>query len=178
MSGSSPSSNAAGSREPLRAPVSPWWRVIAVVLAAALAVFGLSVAVFFPASSATLTKVEWSYYVIPGGPGVDNNVTTIPGGHFCAPTDAVTDGIFSMIWNSSTGGSVQQVRLWTLYPPTSSYPLGVPVVLYESVNNSSGGTSFLSLFPEPCSNTWFLNVESDQSVVVSATATLTYNYTN
>jgi hypothetical protein len=95
----------------------------------------------------------------------------------CAPPDAVAVGVFTMVWTTSSGEAVQQVRLWTLYPPNATDPLGVPVVLYEALNASSGGTSFLSSYPDPCSLLWNLNVASNQAVTVTAMATLTYNYT-
>ncbi|MGA8302590.1 MAG: hypothetical protein WB873_02680 [Thermoplasmata archaeon] len=153
-----------------RSGVSPWWRIAAVILVVLLAVLALSVTVFEPPASKILTKVEWSSYEVSAGPGDTNNVTTIRG--MCAPADAVTVGIFSMVWATSTGKAVQQVRIWTVYPPNPAV-----VALYLAVNSSSGGTSFLSLYPEPCSLPWNLDVESNQTVTVAALATLTYNYT-
>jgi hypothetical protein len=161
--------------------VSPWWRAIAIILVVLLVVLGLSLALYkSPTSTTTLTKVEWSHYEIPGGPEAEvneSNTTEIGAGHFCAPPSAVTAGIFSMVWAASTDEPVQQVVLWALYPPNSTYPLGYPVVLYEASNASSGGSSFVPFFPAPCGYTWNIGVKSPESVIVYVVATLTYNYT-
>jgi hypothetical protein len=158
-----------------RLRVSPWWRILAVALSAVLLVIGLSVTVFEPPSSTTVTKVDWFGYEVTGGAGDVNNYTEILG--MCAPPGSITVGIFSMVWASSMGRAVQNLRLWTLLPPNSSYPEGVVDVLYESFNSSAGGTSFLSLYPNPCSLPWVLDVQADQPVTVTAIATLTFNYT-
>jgi hypothetical protein len=155
--------------------VSGWWRVTTIILVVLLTVLGLSVVVLEHSASTTMTKVDWFSYEVTAGPGIDTNVTTIRG--MCAPSDAITAGIFSMDWSTSTGKAVQQVRLWTLYPPDPSHPLGTPVVLYEATNASTGGTSFVSSYPNPCSLPWNLNVASNQTATVTAIATLTYNYT-
>jgi hypothetical protein len=115
-----------------------------------------------------------------GGPASgangDNN-TPLGAGTFCAPPSALTAAIFGMVWVTSTGARVEQVSLWAWHPPNSTYPPGYPVNLYVGVNASRGGTSFLSLFPAPCSYIWTISVESLTSVQVYVAATLTFNYT-
>lgn len=151
---------------------------MAIALALLLVIIGLSVGLLLPSKPLAPTIVSWSHYEVPGGPGLDNNSTSIPGFHFCAPSGATSTGIFAMFWGTSTGHPVQKVRLWTLLPPNATHPLGVPVILYQGLNSSNGGTSFVSSYPFPCSDTWVLDVESTQPVLVFATATLTYNYTS
>lgn len=144
---------------------------------ATLALTGFTAWLLAAEPAGNSTRVEWSQYLIESGPDVENNTTSILGLHFCVPSDATSAGIFSMVWATNTGQAVQQVRLWTLLPPNASHPLGVPVVLYESTNASSGGTSFVPSYPYPCSYSWNLNVESVNPVVVSVSATLTFNVT-
>jgi hypothetical protein len=171
-----PSSDQTG-RAPRRGPRSPvpfWWRVLAIGLAAVLVIIGIAVVILPSTNPATLTRVEWFGYAIPGGPGVTDNGTTFTGTQFCAPSNAITVPIFSLVWTTSTGDPIQQVRLWTLLP---ILPQGRIVNLYLATNSSSGGTSFLSTYPDPCGLIWNLDVEADIPVVVLATITLTYNYT-
>jgi hypothetical protein len=155
-----------------------WWKVASIALSVLVVILLISVVVLLKSPPTTTTEVEWSHYKVPSGPGVNNNSTLIPGLHFCAPADATSAGIFAMAWNTSTGHSVQKVRLWTLLPPNATYPLGVPMILYQGLNDSSGGTSFVSFYPFPCANSWTLDVESEQLVTVSVTASLTYNVTS
>jgi hypothetical protein len=159
------------------AGVARWWKGATIALSILVVILLISVVILLRSPLTTMTKVEWSYYRVSGGPGVENNSTMIQGLHFCAPSDATSAGIFSMIWAASTGKSVQQVRIWTLLPPSATYPLGVPVILYQGLNESSGGTSFVSSYPFPCGNSWTLDVESEQLVTVSVIASLTYNVT-
>ena len=79
-----------------------------------------------------------------------------------------------MVWNTTDGESIQQVRLWTVLPVL---PQGKIVNLYLATNSSGGGTSFLSTYPDPCGLVWSLDVESTSTVTVLAITTLTYNYT-
>jgi hypothetical protein len=172
-----PSGQGAGPKRSLGSSVSPWWRILAVALVIVLVIVGLSVTVFLRASPgpASSTEVEWFSYEIPGGPGVSDNGTNFRATEFCAPSNAITVPIFSLIWNTSTGKSIQQVRLWTVLPVL---PQGKIVNLYEGTNSSGGGTSFLSTYPDPCGQVWSLDVESNTPVIVLAIATLTYNYTS
>jgi hypothetical protein len=158
---------------PIKPGVSPWWRVLAVLAIVGLVVFWLSSVIVFSGAPTTRTQVEWSSYAVSGGPGDTNNETTIPGEHFCAPAYADTVGIFSMVWMTSTGKAVHQFRIWTIIPPNMTI-----TPLYVASNYSSGGISFLSTYPTPCSLAWVLDVESTEAVVVYAIATLTFNYTS
>ncbi len=123
----------------------------------------------------TLTKVRWFSYSAPGGPGTNGtNFTEIPPGTFCAPSYAVTVGVFSMTWFASNGTRVEDVRLWT---PDPDVPFPNILFLYHGYNESSGGTSFESPYPIPCGNMWVLDDSSLVPVTVAARMTLTYNYT-
>jgi hypothetical protein len=153
--------------------------LVVVVVALGLS---LSVAVYKPPPSPeTLTVVDWSRYIIPSGPAQEKNLTNgteIPGYTYCTPYDAVTEGIFSMVWATSTANPVQQVALWAMYPANSSSSLGYPVTLYRASNESNGGVSFVPLYPAPCGYTWTISVESSEPVNVYVIATFTYNYTS
>lgn len=168
--------------EPRRIGVSPWWRIATITLVVIVVAIGLSITAFKPSpSTETLTAVEWSRYAIPGGPAEQENFTNnteIPGWTYCTPYDALTVGLFTMVWATSTAHPVQRVALWAMYPPNSTYPLGYPVTLYGASNEASGGTGFLSLYPAPCTYTWTITVESSEPVVVYVVATFTYNYTS
>ncbi len=129
-----------------------------------------------PQPSNAHTVVKWFTYEVTGGPGTSNR-TNIPAGTFCAPTNATSVPVFILTWNTSTGGSVVDTRLWALYPPDPSHPLGAPVVLYEGFNAPSGGTSFLASYPKPCGFGWTLDVNSTSSLVVAASIALVYNGT-
>lgn len=150
------------------------WKVVSVVLAIALATtLTLWLATSVTPASQTVTK--WSRYETNSG--VDN-VTAIFPGTFCAPSGATSVPIFSMLWDTSNGQSAENVRLWTLYPPTPSHPLGQIVNLYSADNASHGGTSFESTYPAPCSYDWYIAVNASAPLAVSSLVTLTYNYTS
>lgn len=123
--------------------------------------------------------VAWSYYIVPSGPSdTDNqNVTSIPPWHFCPLTTATTPALFSMVWVAAPVVDVEQVRLWTLEPPSQAYPRGEFVLLYLATNASSGGTSFVTFIGGICELSWILDVESNVTVEVGATAALAYNVT-
>lgn len=155
--------------------VSAWWRVATIVLVIALAIVGVTLTAL-AASSKTevLTKVEWFNYTIESSPGSGSNSTTMNhGANFCGPSNAVTTPIFSMVWATVSGRPVPLVRISALEDPKSPRV----VTLYAGVNQSSGGTSFLSPAPDPCDDVWTLAVTSTLPETTEAVATLTYNYT-
>lgn len=125
------------------------------------------------------TVVAWSYYVVPSGPSdTDNqNVTLISGWHFCPPTTAYTPAPFSMVWVAAPVIDVEQVRLWTLEPPSQGSPRGQFVILYLATNASGGGTSFVTVIGGFCELNWILDVESNVTVQVGVTADLAFNVT-
>jgi hypothetical protein len=162
--------------------VSIWWMVVAILLAVLIVVVVVLSAFATHQVSVTRTQVDWYAYTVPGGPGTGGsgpfNYTILPDALFCAPSNALSYGRFAMTWSTIPTTSVpENVRLWTLYPPTPSHPIGVPTVLYQSYNVSQGGTSFVSAFPLPCGDAWILNVNATVPLSVTAVMTLTYNYT-
>lgn len=160
-----------------RPGVSPWWRVASIVLTVLVVILFVALTVFAPLSETTLTKVDWFRYEVTAGPGIDSNSTTLHGIPFmCAPSNATTVAVFSMVWSTSNGRPVELVRIWTLENLTTT-PEGVTVNLYLGFNASSGGTSILATYPTPCWGVWVLAVSSNATVTVTAIATLTYNYT-
>jgi hypothetical protein len=116
--------------------------------------------------------VEWSSFEVSGGTGDPNNVTVVPPFHYCAPSGATTIGIFSTTWDTLSGINVEQVAIWTVIPPDLSVHF-----LYQETNESSGGTSFVSPYPTPCSLPWGFDVESSADVEVLFVTTPTYNST-
>ena len=162
--------------------VSGWWRIAAIVIAIGFVVLGVATGEFLPKSSGnashTQTNVEWYSFEVASGPGPDGNqtnLTVLQGAKFCVPANATTDGIFALNWATSTTTAVESVRLYALVPNESARPSAE--WLYNSTNQSSGGTSFLSLFPNPCSYIWAFTVESNFAVTVLTVTTLTYNVT-
>ena len=156
-----------------RGPVSSWWRVVAVVLLASLVV--ITILPFALEKTSVRTAVEWFRFSAPGGPGTaGTNLTKIPPDTFCAPSGALSVGLFSMTWTASNGTRLADVRLWTL---DSNLPFPYVLFLYHGYNESSGGTSFESPYPIPCGNMWVLDDSSSVTVTVSAVMTLAYNYT-
>ncbi len=157
-------------------PIPRWWRVAAVVLVVLLIVVVVLPYALERRSVVIRTEVDWFHYSVVGEPNSDI-VTPIDGALFCPPASAITEPVVSMVWATSPPTLVNNTRLWTLLPPNATMPLGIPVVLYEGFNSSSGGTSFVSAFPFPCGYLWNLDSISPTVVTVSATFTLTYNYT-
>ncbi len=66
--------------------------VIVVSLAILLILAGLLVAFAVPLRSTSETRVDWFYYQVTSGPGIDTNTSTIRG--MCAPSGATTVGVF------------------------------------------------------------------------------------
>jgi hypothetical protein len=164
--------------------VSGWWRIAAIAIAIAFVILSAATGAFLAKSSGstphTQTKVQWYSFEVPSGPGPDENgtnVTLLPAPRFCVPDNATTVGIFSLNWATSTTTAVESVQLYALHPSTTGQERPYAEWLYNSTNQSSGGTSFLSLFPNPCSYDWALSVESSFAVTVLAVTTLTYNVT-
>jgi len=161
---------------------SAQWRTLAVALTVVLVVIAsyegyLSTR---PASQETLTKVDWSRFTIPAGPGPsanDSNFTNYPELTFCAPSGATTVGLFSMVWSSSSGAAIQSMVIFLILPPTTGHPLGLPEILYEGFNESNGGTSIISFYPNPCGYQWTIAAQSSFAVSVNGVITFTYNYT-
>ncbi len=156
--------------------VLTWWRAAAVVLVVLLVVVVVLPYALERRSIVIRTEVDWFHYSVVGEPNSDI-VTPIDGALFCPPANAITEPILSMVWTTSPSTVVNNTRLWTLLPPNATLPEGRIVVLYEGFNLSSGGTSFVSAFPFPCGYLWNLDSISPTVVTVSATFTLTYNYT-
>jgi hypothetical protein len=162
--------------------VSRHWRTLAVVLVVVLLViasYGLY-QFLTPTTPETLTKVEWTHFILPAGPAASanrTNYTTILPLTYCAPQGATTVGLFSLVWSSSSGAAIQSMVIFLLTAPSAEHPLGSPDILYEGFNESYGGTSFLSFAPVPCTYPWTFGVESSFAVSVVGIMTLTYNYT-
>jgi hypothetical protein len=164
------------SQAPARAKprlVSAWWRtgaVIIVILVLILAIFPFAIQ-----RQETVSAVHWSRFLAPGGPGTEgSNLTEIHSDTFCAPSNALSVGLFSMTWTASNGTRVSDVRLWT---PDPNLPFPNILYLYHGYNESGGGTSFESPYPIPCGNMWVLDDDSTVPVTITAVMTLTYNYT-
>lgn len=158
----------------LTKPVPGGWRYAAVVLAVLVVV--LLILPWALAHTVTRSQAEWFHFSVIEGPGapLGSNFTEIRPNTFCAPSDAVSVGLFSMTWTASGGIRVTDVRLWT---PDPDLPFPNILYLYHGYNESSGGTSFESPYPVPCGNMWVLDVDSPVSVTISAVMTLAYNYT-
>jgi hypothetical protein len=151
------------------------WRTIAVGLLIALVVIvaAISLVVYPRTSTENQTVVEWSYYILPAGPNsTGKNSVLIPGFHFCPPSGATTNGLFSLIWRDSTGAIAEEVTLWTLIPPNQ----GVDN-LYLALNMTSGGTSFETFQGGVCGENWILEVVAATPMMVGFTTALTYNIT-
>lgn len=160
--------------------VSQWWRICSLLLVGVVIVAALLPIASSHESKVVRTQVDWFRYTVAGGPAAVKaglNATFVDGLKFCPPSDAINVPTVSLLWDTTPELQVVDVRLWTLLPPTPSHPLGVPVVLYEGWNATSGGTSFTSAYPFPCDNNWILDDNSTSSVEISAVLTLTYNYT-
>jgi hypothetical protein len=163
-----------------RPPASSWWRVSSIVLAILLVVVIVVPVILRTESASIQTRVEWFHYEVAGGPGAQNatlglrNYTTIPPNTFCAPSNDLSVGLFSMTWTASNGTRVAEVRIWT---PDPNLPFPNLLFLYRGYNESSGGTSFESPYPIPCGNMWVLDDDSGVPVTITAVMTLTYNYT-
>lgn len=151
-------------------PPNPW-RIATVALVVLVGILTITVVLLSTSSPSTQTRVDWFNYEVTAGPGIVTNYTTIRG--MCAPSDATSAGIFSMVWSTSTGRPVELVRLSALEGSTTP----VIVNLYVALNASAGGMSFLTTYPTPCAIPWNLGVASNQTVTVTAIATLTYNVT-
>ena len=139
----------------------------------------ISVYVLLPPKTHTITetRTDWTYYLLPSGPGVTNNRTLIPDLRFCPPPNATSLALFSMVWRTSTGAQVKHVGLYALYPSDPTHPLPYAVTLYLATNASSGGTAFLTYFPGPCGTNWDLGSDANTFMVVGYTLALTYNVT-
>jgi hypothetical protein len=121
-------------------PVPATWRYAAIVLVVLVAV--LLILRYALTHAVTRTQVNWFRFSAPGGPRTaGSNLTKIPPDTFCAPSNAVTVGLFSMTWSASNGTRVADVRLWT---PDPNLPFPNILLLYHGYNESSGGTSFES----------------------------------
>ena len=162
--------------------VSVHWRTLSVALVVAFVVIASfeAYAATRPAVQETFTKVDWSHFTIPAGPGPsanDSNYTNYPELSFCAPSGATTVGLFSMVWSSSSGAAIQSMVIFLILPPTTGHSLGSPEILYEGFNESSGGTSIISFYPNPCGYQWTFAAQSSFAVSVNGVITFTYNYT-
>ncbi len=161
--------------------VSAWWRAATIGLVILLVLIAVLTFELRPLNTTKVeTQVDWFHYQIASSPQAqanDSNFTLIPQLTYCAPDGALTTGVFSMVWLTLNGAPVRSVALWVVYPSGSGNSLIYGVNLYEGRNSSSGGTSFISAYPDPCGYDWLLQAASSQNVTVYAVATLTYNYT-
>jgi hypothetical protein len=154
------------------------WRLATIVLVVVLAVVVIVALLDYHGSSTSSTVVQWHTYEV--SVERSENSTSILGYTLCPNARAVSSGLISMTWDTTPTVTVSQFHIFYLLPPAPGHPLGVPVVLYDATNSSSGGTAFRSgtlAAPTPCGYTWILGVTSSTPTTLTASFTLLYNET-
>lgn len=170
MNSSAPTpSHAQGTPQP--PSVQTWWRTAALALVIVILI--LAVLPLTLQRQESFTAVKWSRVSIEAQLPANISSTILPPGKFCAPADATSAGLFSLLWNTSGPVNLTFIRVTVLL---AELPLTVQT-LYQANDSRAGGTSFASTFPFPCADDWFLYASANQVETVSVAMALIYNYT-